>query len=49
LYIKLLKDNNYFYRDIFKAVDEFMAPRFTATSASLAAKCMPIFAMTQNA
>jgi hypothetical protein len=37
------------YRDIFKAIDEFMALRFTVNGVSLAAKRTQIFTMTQHA
>jgi hypothetical protein len=36
------------YREVFKAIDVFMALRFTASMALLAAKRMQILSMTQH-
>jgi hypothetical protein len=45
------KDFNvvYVYKEVFKAVDVFTAPHFTATEASPAAKRTRILSMTQHA
>jgi hypothetical protein len=37
------------YREIFKAIDALMAPRFSATGMLSAARCMQVLSMTQHA
>jgi hypothetical protein len=37
------------YRDIYKAVDEFTAPRFSTTGILSTARCMGVLSMTQHA
>jgi hypothetical protein len=36
------------YRDIFKAIDAFLAPCFSATGMLSAARCMRVLSMTQH-